>query len=177
MEKSKVARMPRELREQIEAMWRNGEFSLDELLGWIRERKPDAEISRTGLGRHLAKYKRTFDRIREAREVAGRCIEQLGENPRGDVARMLSQLLGSLAFTTLDEMGAEGKAPPDTKDLFFLANAIKNLASAEKTSVDRELKVRKEMKAEIEKKLDATKPGQGASGELDAATLGKAKEL
>src|ERR1700682_5582093 len=158
MEKSKVARMPRELREQIETMWRNGEFSLDELLGWIRERKPDAEISRTGLGRHLAKYKRTFDRIREAREVAGRCIEQIGENPRGDLARMLSQLLGSLAFTTLDEMGEEGKKAPGTKDLFFMATAIQKIASAEKISVDRELKVRAEVKREIEKKLEEAKP-------------------
>jgi len=175
MEKSKVARMPREQRDEIERMWREGKFTLDELLEWIRAKNPEAEISRTGLGRHLAKYKQTFDRIREAQEVAGRCIEQLGENPRGDVARMLSQLLGSLALTTLNDLG-EGEKGPDTKDLFFLATAVKNIASAEKTSVDRELKVRKEVKAELEKKIDAAKPKEGAPQDAVAA-FERAREI
>jgi hypothetical protein len=176
MERSKVARMPRELREQIEAMWRAGEFTIDELMAWLRERKPDADISRTGLGRYLAKFDGSFNRIREAQEVAARCVEKLGENPRGDVARLLSQLLGSLALTTLNNMGSDDeKQSPDTKDLFFLSSAIKNIAGAEKTSTDRELKVRAAMKAEIEKKLDETKSTGG--GELDPAALEKAKEL
>jgi hypothetical protein len=131
-------------------------------------------VSRTGLGRYLAKYKDTFDRIREAQEVAGRCIEQLGENPRGDVGRLLTQMLSTLAMTTLRDLGGEGKAAVDTKDLFFLANAIKNLASAEKTSVDRELKIRSQLKAELEKKLGETKT---TGGDLDPAALEKAIEL
>jgi hypothetical protein len=178
MERSKIARMlPLEVRQEIEQRWRSGEFTIDELLAWLRERKPEADISRTGLGRHLAKYKHTFDRIREAQEVAGHCIEQLGENPRGDIARMLPQLLGALALGTLKDM-EEKEAPPETKDLFFLANAIKNIASAEKTSVDRELKIRKELKAELEKKVDEmAKSNRATSGDLTPETFAKAREL
>lgn len=173
MERSKVSRMPREMREKVEALWRGGEFTIDELLGWIRDKKPDADVSRTGLGRYLAKFDGSFNRIREAQEVAARCVEKLGENPRGDIGRLLTQLLGSLAMTTLNDMSGDDKGAADTKDIFFLANAIKNLASAEKTSVDRELKVRAQLKAELEKKLDETKP----SGDLDPVALEKAREM
>ncbi len=178
LQRSKVARMPHELREQIEAMWRAGEFTIDELLGWIRDKQPDADVSRTGLGRYLAKFDGTFNRIREAQEVAAHCVEKFGENPRGDIGRLCTQVLSTLAMGTLNEMSGEGKESADTKDLFFLSTVIKNLASAEKTSVDRELKIRGQLKVEIEKKLQATKPsGGGGSGDLDMATLEKAREL
>ena len=62
------------------------------------------------------------------------------------------------------------------EDLFFLSTAVKNIASAEKTSVDRELKVRKEVKAELEKKIDAAKPKEGAPQDAVAA-FERAREI
>ncbi|MGA9722712.1 MAG: phage protein Gp27 family protein [Candidatus Binatus sp.] len=175
MDKSKTKRELGEILPEVESIWRAGHFTLDELLEWAREKKPDAEISRTGLGRHLAKAKRAFDKIGVAQEVAARVVGQLGENPRGDIAKMLVQLVGALAYTTVDQLG-DKEQPPDTKDLFFLTTAIKNIASAEKTSVDRELKVRKEVKAELEKKIDAAKPKDGAPQDAVAA-FERAREI
>ena len=52
-------------------------------------------------------------------------------------------MLSTLAMGTLNQQ-MDG-ATLDSKELFFLSTAIKNLASAEKTAVDRELMLRKEI--------------------------------
>ena len=87
-------------------------------------------------------------------------MRELNEKPRGDVARLLTQMLSTLAMGTLNQQ-MDGTTL-DSKELFFLSTAIKNLASAEKTAVDRELMLRKEIAADLAKtvapvleKLDA----------------------
>jgi hypothetical protein len=157
MKRSKVLGLPLETRRELERAYREGQFKLDDLMDWLRERKLDVAsdpakgVSRSGLGRHLAKYKKTFERIQEAQDVAGHCVQQLNENPRGEVGRLLAQMLSALAMDSLNQLGDDGE-PIDSKELFFLSTAIKNLAGAEKTSVDRELKIRERIAKELANK-------------------------
>ena len=174
-ERSKFFKLPEELRAYIEKRWAEGDTTLDDLLAVVREKAPDAEISRTGLGRHLAKYTETSKRLREAREVAAGIMKEIGATDDSQTGRLLAEMLSSLAFNTLEPMVAKGQG--DTKELFFLSMALKNLASAKKTEIDRELKIRKEMLAAAEKKLDEKASEAKASGTLDAAAIEKAKEL
>jgi Protein of unknown function (DUF3486) len=175
MSRSKVARLPREVREEIEIAWREGRFTLDSLLEFLNQQAPEIQsnietaVSRSGLGRYLSKYNDTFYRLREAEQVAGACVGKLGENPRGEVGRLLTQVLSSLALTSLNQVQGETVS---SKELFFLSTVIKNLASAEKTSIDRELKIRKEIVAKVEKKVEEAR----ASG-IDPVVLARAKEL
>lgn len=174
MPQSKVMKLSEAMRDELHRRKRAGEFTLDQLLDWIHDQDAEADVSRTGLGRYLAKYGKNLERIHEAQEIAARCVEKLGENPRGDVGRLLGQMLSTLALQTLNPM-LDLDTPPDTKEVFFLSMALKNLASAEKTSVDRELKVREKLKAEIDKKLDDEKRKSGSK--LDPLTFEKAREL
>lgn len=177
MKRSKVSRLPRALLDELKRAWRDDEFTLDEALEWIRSKKPDADVSRTGVYRYLAKYKKTFDRIQEAEAIAGHCVRELNEKPKGDVARLLTQMLSSLAMGTLNQQMDEEAV--DSKELFFLSAAIKNLASAEKTAIDRQLKLRKEIAAELVKKVEpalktiesaaASVPNAGLSADTAAA--------
>ncbi len=152
---SKADGLPREILEELYQRFREHRFTTDELLALIRQVKPDADISRTGLARHLKKYEGTFNRIQVAQEAAARCLAQWKENPRGDIGRLLTETVGALAMNTVDEMGEEGKEAPGSQDLYFLAYACKNLAHAAKLDVDRELKVRAQIAAEVKKKVDA----------------------
>ena len=169
MKRSKISRLlPRGLLDELKRGWRDGDFTVDEALAWIRSKQPDADVSRTGVYRYLAKYKKTFDRIKEAEEVAGHCIRELNEKPKGDTARMLIEMLKSHAMVTLNQI--DDSEPMDSKEMFFLSTALKNLASAEKTAIDRELKLRKEIAAELVKKvepalkaIESAAPGGGLS--------------
>ncbi|NPB56762.1 phage protein Gp27 family protein, partial [Shigella sonnei] len=51
--------------------------------------------------------------------------------------------LRTVAFSSLSQLGDED-AQAEAKDIRFLAQAIKDLASADKISVDRELRIRQE---------------------------------
>lgn len=176
MERSKVSKFPRAVREELEQSWRSGQFTIDQLLEWLHTEHPAAAstTSRAGLARYLRKYKETFDRIREAQEVAAHAIEQAGQNTRGNVGRLLTQLLSAHALSSLNQLDPD--KPVDSEELFFLSTAIKNLAGAEKTTVELELRIRKEIAAELQKKVapalkdidEATRAG-GLSADTAAA--------
>lgn len=166
MRKSRVAHLPREVRKEIEKRWREGSFTLDALMEWLREAAPEGGVSRSGLGRYVAQYNATFTKIREAQEVAARCVEQLGENPRGEVGQLLCQMLSALAVNTLNQMGGADE-PVDSKELFFLSSALKNLASADKTNMDRVLKLRT-LLAEKKEAAAAKAAGAAKAGGLSA---------
>lgn len=151
MKRSKVSRLPPEMRGQIERFWREGRFTLNELQAWLHEQpreNPGAMPSRTALGHYLAKYRTSVRKIQEAQAIAGRCVEQLGENPKGEVSRLLVQLLEALALQSLNQLDPETK-PLESRELMFLSAAIRNLATAAKTGVDREIKIRKEVLANL----------------------------
>jgi hypothetical protein len=108
-----------------------------------------------------------MERYRQAQEVAKVWVGRLEENPKGDVGRMLSELLRTVAFSTMDQMGLDGGEDPEPKDIHFLARAIKDLASADKISADRELTIRKKAREDAAKAVEAEAKRQGAG----AATI------
>jgi hypothetical protein len=177
MRRSKVERMPAELRAEIERRWREGAFTLDELMAFVRERKADAAsdpehgVSRSGLHRYLKGFEANFEKMRRANEIAGYWANKFGAEPR--VTRMLQQLLATLAMRTLEAEG-ESPEPTDGKDLFFLTAAIKNLVAAEKTDADREARVRETLRRELAAKLDRAE--KSAAPDQDAA-FERAREM
>jgi hypothetical protein len=90
---------------------------------------PGATPSRTALGR----YRISFQKIQEAQVIAGRCVEQLSENPKGEIGRLLVQLLDALAVQSINQLHQETE-PLESRELMFLSAAIRNLATAEKTA-------------------------------------------
>ena len=180
MKRSKALRLPRDLREEIERMWREGRFTLDDLMEFVRSKGADAGstpegISRSGLHRYLRNFEQTAKRLREAQEVAGAVVGKLIDEPRGDVGRLLQELLKTIAFQQLsgiEEAGAEVKPA----DLMFLAKALQSVESAGKVSAEREQKIRAMVREQLERKVDEMKAA--AAGKPDAAaTLEKVKEM
>lgn len=174
MRKSKVRRLPAPLREGLEALWREGRYTLDELLERLRElaraagTAPSDLPSRSGLHTYLQHFETKMARYREAQQVAGLWVAKLGEDPNGDVGRLLAEMLKSIALQTMDAAGESGE-PTEPQDLMLLSVALKNLAGAEKTWADRELKIRKELAERLDKAIDEeTKRAGGLSAEAAA---------
>ena len=103
------------------------------------------EISNGAAGRYIKNARANMARYREAQEVAGQWVAELGENPRGDVGVLLAEMLKSVAFNTIDVMagGADGlpAKPAKPMDIMMLSKAIQSLESSAKASTERREKI------------------------------------
>ncbi|HLT43786.1 MAG TPA: phage protein Gp27 family protein, partial [Luteimonas sp.] len=64
-------------------------------------------------------------------------------DPEGDVGRLLSEMLRTVAWQTIGSMGETDAVAPN--EIMLLARAIKDLAAADKVAMERELKIRQEV--------------------------------
>ena len=140
-----------------------------------------AEVSRSAVGRYTYKTRATMAKLAEAREVARVWADKFGSEPDGDVGQLVGQVLHAVAFAQASQMAdAEPGAEegPGPREVMFLAGALKDIASANKISADRILKVRKEtaQKAAVEVEKVAKAGGMTADtiARLRAAVIGAA---
>ncbi len=162
--RSKISYLDKGLRDQVDALVRQGR-TIEDIVGHLKEW--GAEVSRSSVGRYKKKYEDSLARYREAQEVAAVWVAKLGEDPNGDVGRLIAEMLKTVAFQTLAEMGdTEAAAKP--QDIMRLAKAIKDLEGAGKLSLERELKIRKEMQGKMAKQAETVAQEMGLTAERAA---------
>jgi len=142
--KSSVDAISAEAREELDRMVRNGRATIDQIRQRLAELEGEDAPSRSAIGRYVQSAKQQMERYRQAQEVAKVWVGKLEEEPDGDVGRLLSEMLRTVAFSSLSQLGEED-AGAEAKDIRFLAQAIKDLASADKISAERELRLRQEV--------------------------------
>ena len=143
--KSTIDQLPDALREALDALIRDGRHTLDDILAHLAQLNDGAApVSRSALGRYAQRAEAQMQRYREAQEVAKVWVQKFEADPQGDVARLLPEMLRSVAFQTLGSMSddEDGATP---KDVMMLAAAMKDLASADKLTAERILKIRQEV--------------------------------
>ncbi|MBF0164842.1 MAG: DUF3486 family protein [Magnetococcales bacterium] len=164
---SSVTRLPASIRDEIGRMIREGGHTLDEILTHLRT-LGSTGVSRSALGR----YRKTLDErmavAREAREIAAVWVEKLGAEPQGDVGRLLVEMLRTVAFQTVGVMGDEGEVKPS--EVGVMARALRDLATADKSAVEREIVIKKRLVADLARGGD-----QGAP--LDHETLDAVRQI
>jgi hypothetical protein len=164
--KRNIDRLPRAIRDELERILRDGGCTIDQVVEHLRQL--GAPIPRSTVGRYVKDFEQNLKRYREAQEVAGKWVSQLGENPRGNVGRLLSELLKTVAFQQIAPLGEEG-AEVTPMDLMLLASAIQKLGSFDKMSAELELRVRKEMAQKVDAAIaDEKKRGGGLSEDAAA---------
>lgn len=165
--KSSVKKLPKEVLEAVHKLLEE-HHTLDAILEHLAGM--GATVSRSALGRYSQNYEHVAAKLREAREISTCFAAQLSDMPN-DMGRVVTELLQSLVFKVLLNE-AEGETP-DLKagDLMCLAKAIKDMASANKTSADMEIKIRD--RAREEALRDAAKAVDSAGQEkgLSADTV------
>lgn len=146
--KSTIAKLPPEVRSAVDEAIREGRATIDEIVALIRGLGGNA--SRSAVGRYKQTAEEQMRDFRRAQDMAKVWVDKFGSEPEGDVARLLFQLLGTVAFNTFGTIQEAGGSV-EAQDLFFLSRAIKEFETARKTNVEREVKLR----AEIEKQKSA----------------------
>ncbi len=140
--RSSVARLDPRIREAVDAAIREGRATVDDLVALIAGF--GAQVSRSAVGRYRKNFEDSLARYREAQEVAGRWVAQFQADPDGDVARLLAEMLKTLAFTSMAD-----RSSADARDIHFLARAIKDLAAVDqvKARVEAELRAAAQARA------------------------------
>lgn len=165
--KSTVEQLPEEILEEVQKLIRDG-HTIDAITEHLHGLEQD--VSRSAVGRYTQNFTQALEKYKEAQEVAGVWVEQLGENSKGDVGKLIAEMLKTIAFNTLANMG-EMEGAHDPKDIMFLAKSIKDLEGANKLSIERELKIREEVAKKTKKAAADTAVKTAKSQGLSAETV------
>jgi hypothetical protein len=183
---STIDRLPKEVREAIGRLREDGR-SIDEILAKLAELAPDAEISRSALGRHVKTLAQVGERMRRSRAMAEALTARFGEEPDDQVARLNFQLLHGIVFELLtrgpgSEDGEDGDEDGegmvlDAAQAKALAATLRDITTAQKSDADRTLKMRAEIRKEIERE-NAKKIEQAVNtGDIDAEAAERARRI
>ncbi|MBF0273464.1 MAG: DUF3486 family protein [Magnetococcales bacterium] len=145
---SSLTRLPPEIRDEIGRMIREGGHTLDEIMTHLRT-LGRVGVSRSALGRYRKNLDERMSAAREAREIAAVWVEKLGTEPQGDVGRLTVEMLRAVALQTVGVMGGEGEVKPS--EVGVMARALRDLATADKSAVEREIAVRRRLVDELAK--------------------------
>lgn len=173
--KSSVQHLDPRLREAVDGLIRAGRHTLDDILAHLAQLNGgEAPVSRSALGRYAQRAEEQMARYREAQEVAKVWVAKFEAEPDGDVARLLPEMLRSVAFQTLGSL-SEREDAADAEEVMLLAKAMKDLASADKLTAERILRIREEVakKAAVE----AVKQAKASGLSDEAAELIRQKIL
>jgi hypothetical protein len=163
-----ASRLPKDLRQELDAQIMDGRLSVDAMWTWLRAR--GVEASRSAVGRHMQHVEEAASEMRKAREMAGVFAQKLGPDiAEGSVGSALVEVVQSIMFRQMMPKlaagaGAEGEAAAadSAEDMMFLARAVQSLIGAQKSDTDRILKIRKET---------AVKAAEAAAGEAKSRGL------
>lgn len=147
--RSSIARLPPEIRAELDRLIRERRHTIDEIV--VHLRQLGGEVKRTAVGDYKKRMEASLARYREAQEVAGVFIPQLGINPDSQMGQLLAELLKTVAFRTLADMQQrdDGAEP---MEIMLLSKALSELARAQKTDQEFREKVRAEYRRELEEK-------------------------
>lgn len=168
-------------RKALDKLIMDGKLTLDRIVEWLDEK--GYGISRSAVGRHAKKVEIIGAKLRQSRAMTEALVTELGPDiSEGKQGRVLVEVLRTLTFDLMSgKMEADnGAAGFETKDVANLAKALKDLASANKIDLDRELKIRedaeKKAKAEAAKRVgDVVKQAgltQKTANDIKSAILG-----
>ncbi len=164
--RSTIKALPQQIRAAADAALKDG-ATIDQVVDVLRQL--GADVSRSAVGRYKQEVDRVGERIKRAREISAVFVEKLGAAPDGRQGKLITELMQTVVFDFLVPAG-EGEAPQvDPEEIMFLARAVKDLSSAEKTSTERDLKIRQTVAAEAAKVMEDAAKETG--GEVSEATL------
>jgi hypothetical protein len=145
--KSKVSRLPAEQRAFVELLLREDRYTLDELVAKIRERYPDADISRSSIHRYQVPLRELTQRMREIDTAARAVVEELGENPDDRAGALLCQSITTLA--TDAALRANQRDDVSVEEVRKLARAAKDTIDARAKSLKERQAIRQEAREQL----------------------------
>lgn len=133
--RSKVRRLPADVRKWIESALRADKLSLDELIAELQERFPSADLpSRSGLHRYAQSFTELTARMREIETVSNAVVGELGEGVGEKAGALLAQAVTTLVTNAaLNAHVAEDA--PSIEEIRKLARAAKDAIDTRRISL------------------------------------------
>lgn len=170
-QKSKIVQLDPRVRGAVDDAVREGRATIDEILLMIRSM--GGEASRSAVGRYVKNASMQLKKFREAQEISKVWIGKLNADPESDVGRLLAEMLKTVAFQQISDMGeADGDDKPSSMDLMLVAKALDHLSKSQKADVERILRIRKEFASQAAEAAAKTATAKG----LSAATVDEIKK-
>jgi hypothetical protein len=161
---SSVYSLGGELRDDLLAKWRSGQYTLDQLAELA-----GGKISRSALQRYLHTSDQLYQEHRRLQDAANVWCVKLGEDPGGDIGRLCQEMLRVLAHSQIRRLNSENAEQIEPNDVATLARALKDIELASSLGVARETKLREHG--------EAGKPVAEARNRIDPDLLERVKEL
>ncbi|MBF0424320.1 MAG: DUF3486 family protein [Magnetococcales bacterium] len=164
---SRIEALPLPVQELVNRLLREGATTQREILAIVNkelDKLGQDPLSRSGLNRYAVRMEQVGQRLRQARGVARLWIDRLGQEPEGDVGRLLNEIVRTMAFDFATK-AAEGEEPIDPQMLRALAVTVERLEQAARTSAERERVIRKDLAEQAAGKVQETARKAGLSDE------------
>ncbi len=177
---SSIDPLPDEIKSEIGRLRMQG-CTIDAILAHLRAMHGVTSISRSAMGRHVKGLERVAEQIRRSREVATALVQQLGDAPESETARLNIEIMHSaildLKMRSADgeDVDADGAAAlgGNPEGIMFLSRAIEALSRAQKNTADfaEKIQIAAEARAKREAALrvDAVAKEKGISADTLAA--------
>ncbi|ROH88633.1 DUF3486 family protein [Stagnimonas aquatica] len=164
--KSKVDRLPPDLRERVKEQLADGGPTLDE----IREQIAAADVEPptiSSLHRAQQKLRRWADRAREAKAIQEAWIQELGSNPESQVGKLLQETLRLLAYQAADDMREASDAgnPIDVKAFAAISRSFLAIENGARISAERERELIAEGERRARERIDKAGRAVGLTAE------------
>ena len=144
---STITSLPADILEKLQELLRDPrctQLKATAQINAILEAKGHEErVTKSAVNRYSQRFEEVGARLRQSREVAEVWVGRLGNQPQGEVGKLLNEMIRTLAFETTMQ-AAEGEDPVSPAMLKDLALAVQRLESAANMNQERDKKIRDE---------------------------------
>jgi hypothetical protein len=166
--RSSIDKLPSRVREEVDAAIKRG-ATIDDIVERLRELGAD-HISRSAVGRYSQQFREFAAQQRQISSVAQAFANEFGE-AEDRQGRFMIQALTSVITRAILPVASGDEIELDGKELHYLARAVKDVASASKTDVDREAKIREETRKRAREEAAAAAESAGRSAGATPETI------
>lgn len=174
--RSSIERLPKDILDALHELLRDPKVTqLDaaQRINALLEQSGNGErVSKSSVNRYSQRMDQIGDKMRQSRQIAEMWIGKLGNEPQGQVGKLLNEFTRTMAFETALTL-SEGEDPVPPKMLKELALSIKHLEEASTVNEKREREIeeraREAMLEEQRKALEAMPNKGGVTAETKSA--------
>lgn len=159
--RSSIDKLPRELRDELERLLQTPSLTILQITDHMK--LLGADLSKSAVHRYSQHFERITEDIRLTREMARAVGRELEDLDGGDSTQLLVESLQALLLRARMQLSESEEVEPAA--VGFLAKAVKDLQTAQKSSVDMQLKLRQQVAKEAAKAAEETAVAQGLSSE------------
>lgn len=167
--RTKVHRLPREQREFVNAMIREGSHTLREMVERIAERFPEADIRLGSLHNYVRGERELAERMQRINAVSDRLVGGLGEGVGEKAGALMAHAVtAAVTFAALEEQEAD---EVDLSRIGALALAASRAAKTSRLTTDERRIVAQEAREQALREQREKLEALGRSGAIDPAAL------